>query len=37
MLVGAVERAGGGKLVEFELDVARPGSHEPILTFVAPG
>ena len=37
MLVGAVERAGGGNLVEFELDVARPGAPEPILTFVTPG
>jgi DNA-binding GntR family transcriptional regulator len=33
VLVGAVERAGGGNLVEFELDVSHPGARQPILTF----
>jgi len=35
VLVDAIERIGGGALVEFELDVAQPGASEPLLTFVA--
>jgi DNA-binding transcriptional MocR family regulator len=37
MLRGAVERAGGGDLAEYELDVARPSSRDLLLTFVVLG
>ncbi len=34
MLRDAVDRAGGGDLAEYELDVAHPGDHDPLITFV---
>lgn len=35
MLCDAVQRAGGGDVAEYELDVARPGDRDPLMTFVA--